>query len=250
MVFYFSGTGNSKYIGRRISDGIGDELYSINSALKNNEYFNDTNIDLLVFSVPTYAWQIPHIVREWIEKSTFQKGAKAYFILNCGGEIANAEKYVRRLCDKVNFQFMGCGEIVMPENYLAMFSTPTSEQGKKIIARAEPVIDDIITSIKTATPLAPHKATLGGKMMSSIVNILFYPLFVKTSKFVADKEKCVGCNKCADACPLNNITLKDSRPVWGKNCTHCMACICSCPTTAIEYGKNSVNRPKYRCPYE
>ena len=77
MVFYFSGTGNSKYIGRRISDGIGDELFSINSALKNDMYFNNTDTDLLVFSVPTYAWQIPHIVRDWIEKSAFKKGAKA-----------------------------------------------------------------------------------------------------------------------------------------------------------------------------
>ena len=188
MVFYFSGTGNSKYIGRRISDGIGDELFSINSALKNDMYFNNTDTDLLVFSVPTYAWQIPHIVRDWIEKSAFKKGAKAYFVLNCGGEIANAEKYVRRLCDKMDFQFMGCGEIVMPENYLAMFSTPTAEQGKKIIARAEPVIDEIIASIKCNAPLQPRKSGFGGKMMSSIVNILFYPLCVKANKFVVDNE--------------------------------------------------------------
>ncbi len=250
MVFYFSGTGNSQYIGRRISDGIGDKFYSINSALKNNEYFNDTDIDLLVFSLPTYAWQIPHVVREWIEKSTFKKGAKAYFILNCGGEIANAEKYVRKLCDKVNFQFMGCGEIVMPENYLAMFSTPTSEQGKKIIARAEPVIDNIIAAIKAGAQLPSRKSNLMGKVMSSIVNIMFYPMFVKTDKFTVDTDQCISCGKCVTECPLNNVTLKDGKTVWGKNCTHCMACISICPKTAIEYGRNSVNRPKYRCPYE
>lgn len=250
MVFYFSGTGNSKYIGRRIADDIGDSLYSINSALKNNEYFNDTDIDILIFSVPTYAWRIPHVVEKWIRKSSFKNGAKAYFVMNCGGEIGNAEKYVQKLCKDCGLEFMGCAEIVMPENYLAMFSTPTPEQGKKIIARAEPLIDSIITSIKSTNPLPAHKTNLTGKAMSSIVNVLFYPLCVKADKFIVDSEKCIGCGKCAAECPLNNVRIVEGKPVWDKDCTHCMACISVCPKAAIEYGKNSVNRPKYRCPYE
>lgn len=250
MVFYFSGTGNSKYIGRRIADDIGDSLYSINSALKNNEYFNDTDIDILIFSVPTYAWRIPHVVEKWIRKSSFKNGAKAYFVMNCGGEIGNAEKYVRKLCKECSLEFMGCAEIVMPENYLAMFSTPTPEQGKKIIARAEPLIDSIITSIKSTNSLPAHKTTLTGKAMSSIVNVLFYPLCVKADKFIVDSEKCIDCGKCAAECPLNNVRIVEGKPVWDKDCTHCMACISVCPKAAIEYGKNSVNRPKYRCPYE
>lgn len=250
MVFYFSGTGNSKYIGRRIADDIGDSLYSINSALKNNEYFNDTDIDILIFSVPTYAWRIPHVVENWIRKSSFKNGAKAYFVMNCGGEIGNAEKYVRKLCKECSLEFMGCAEIVMPENYLAMFSTPTPEQGKKIIARAEPLIDSIITSIKSTNPLPAYKTSLTGKAMSSIVNVLFYPLCVKADKFTVDSEKCISCGKCAAECPLNNVRIVEGKPVWDKDCTHCMACISVCPKAAIEYGKNSVNRPKYRCPYE
>ena len=250
MVFYFSGTGNSKYIGRRIADDIGDSLYSINSALKNNEYFNDTDIDILIFSVPAYAWRIPHVVENWIRKSSFKNGAKAYFVMNCGGEIGNAEKYVRKLCKECSLEFMGCAEIVMPENYLAMFSTPTPEQGKKIIARAEPLIDSIITSIKSTNPLPAYKTSLTGKAMSSIVNVLFYPLCVKADKFTVDSEKCISCGKCAAECPLNNVRIVEGKPVWDKDCTHCMACISVCPKAAIEYGKNSVNRPKYRCPYE
>ena len=250
MVFYFSGTGNSKYIGRRIADGIGDNIFAINSALKKNELFDDSNIDLLVFSIPTYAWRIPRVVEDWIKNSTFKNNAKVYFVMNCGGEIGNAEKYLIRLCKECHLEFMGCAEIVMPENYLAMFSTPTPEQGKKIIARAEPVIDNIITSIQKKIKFPSHKANFTGKAMSSIVNLLFYPLCVKANKFTVDTEKCISCGKCAVECPLNNIKLKGGIPMWDKSCTHCMACISVCPETAIEYGKNSINRQKYRCPYE
>jgi ferredoxin len=40
--------------------------------------------------------------------------------------------------------------------------------------------------------------------------------------------------------------MKDGKPVWGKECTHCMACIGNCPTEAIEYGTISLSKDKYR----
>ena len=54
-----------------------------------------------------------------------------------------------------------------------------------------------------------------------------------------------GRGGCVKRCPMNNIALKNGKPVWGESCTHCMACICYCPTEAIEYGKKSVGKPRY-----
>ena len=49
---------------------------------------------------------------------------------------------------------------------------------------------------------------------------------------------------CADQ--LNwTQSLQNGKPVWGQDCTHCMACICYCPTEAIEYGKMSLGKPRY-----
>ena len=69
---------------------------------------------------------------------------------------------------------------------------------------------------------------------------MFYRLFVKAEAFRAE-DTCIGCGKCVELCPLNNIHLENGKPVWGK--THCMACICYCPKEAIEYGKKSKNTP-------
>ena len=60
-----------------------------------------------------------------------------------------------------------------------------------------------------------------------------------------DLNACIGCGKCVELCPLNNIRLENGKPVWGKNCTHCMACICYCPKEAIEYGEKSKGKPRY-----
>ncbi|WP_076718998.1 4Fe-4S binding protein [Clostridium pasteurianum] len=54
---------------------------------------------------------------------------------------------------------------------------------------------------------------------SSVVNTVFYPFFVKSNKFTAD-DKCIGCGICVKECPLNNIHLKKTKPVWDKECTH------------------------------
>ena len=61
-------------------------------------------------------------------------------------------------------------------------------------------------------------------------------------------DTCIGCGLCEKNCVMSNITMQDGRPVWNGNCTHCMACICGCPEAAIEYGKKSVGKPRYKCP--
>ncbi len=47
---------------------------------------------------------------------------------------------------------------------------------------------------------------------------------------------------------IGNISGKVTalKPVWGDNCTHCMACISICPVSAIEYGNKTRNKRKYR----
>ena len=79
------------------------------------------------------------------------------------------------------------------------------------------------------------------------VRDVYYKDFMKTKKFRAT-DKCIACGKCVKICPLSNITMKDNKPLWGKTCTHCMACINQCPKDAIEYGKGTAGKPRYKGP--
>lgn len=40
MIFYFSGTGNSRFIAKRIQEKTGDEMYSLNEAIKQKKFFS------------------------------------------------------------------------------------------------------------------------------------------------------------------------------------------------------------------
>ena len=107
MIFYFSGTGNSRFIAKRIQEKTGDEMYSLNEAIKQKKFFSGKTPETAVFVVPAYAWRIPEIVETWIRKSKFDIGMKAYFVMTCGDGIGNAAKYARKLCEDKVFIYMG-----------------------------------------------------------------------------------------------------------------------------------------------
>ena len=84
----------------------------------------------------------------------------------------------------------------------------------------------------------------GKAIMSKVLNPIMYSMMISAKGFSAT-DKCTGCGKCEARCPLNNVKLVNGKPTWGKDCTHCMACIAGCPTEAIEYGKKTQGKPRY-----
>lgn len=247
MILYFSGTGNSAWIAKKLGALLGEEAISINGYLKQKKFFADTECRRVVFVVPTYAWRIPRIVEQWILRSSFKKGAKVYFVMNCGDSIGNAASYVKALCRKKEFRCMGCAQVLMPENYIAMFTAPGEEKARKIVRMAVPAIEELAQRIKADQAFSAVNTGMAGCLLSSLGNRIFYPVFVHDKKFTAD-ENCISCGKCAAVCPLNNIRMNNGKPQWEGTCTHCMACITGCPEKAIEYGKKSVGQPRYHCP--
>ena len=244
MIFYFSGTGNSNYVAKRIADALGDEILNLNDRIKSGDASPVETGERVIIVTPTYAWRIPRVVRDWLLKTELRGAKQAWFVMTCGSEIGNADKYNRELCAEKAISCMGTAQIVMPENYIAMFSAPQADEARQIVAKAKPSIDRAIAAIQANQPFAPTRTNLYDRFMSDTVNPIFYKCFVKANAFAASSA-CIGCGQCAKLCPMNNVTLKDGKPVWGKNCTHCMACICYCPKEAIEYGKKSVGQPRY-----
>lgn len=244
MIFCFSGTGNSRYIAGRIAQATADERIDLNAKIKAHDTSPvQTGRDVIVVA-PTYAWRIPRIVRDWLARTELVGAERVWFVMDCGGEIGNAARYNRLLAEQKHLRDMGTAQIIMPENYIAMFKAPEREEAESIVKAAEPAIADAIACLKAKKPFPETRSNLYDRFMSSAVNPIFYRLFVKAAAFQV-RDACIGCGQCADRCPLNNITIKAGKPVWGNDCTHCMACICYCPTKAIEYGKKSVGKPRY-----
>ena len=247
MILYFSGTGNSRYAAEFLADRLDDTLLDAGAEIKAGHSLHAEGEKPLVVVAPTYGWQMPHVLRDWLLAGTYSGRGEVYFVLTCGSDIGNAGESAASLSRAKGLRYRGVAGVVMPENYIAMFSAPWPKEAAQIVRAAEPVLEEVAARILAGEDLAPQKADGTDRLKSGIVNRAFYSLFVKADAFSV-RDRCVGCGRCAELCPLNNISLRGGRPVWGKHCTHCMACICGCPAAAVEYGRKSLGKPRYQCP--
>ena len=134
MILCFSGTGNSNYVAKRIADALGDALVNLNDRIKASDTSPVETDERLIIVTPTYAWRIPRVVRDWLLKTELRGAKRSWFVMTCGSEIGNADKYNRELCAEKAISCMGTTQIVMPENYIAMFSAPQADEARQIVA--------------------------------------------------------------------------------------------------------------------
>lgn len=247
MIIYFSGTGNSRFAAEFLANQLNEKLLDAGQRIKTGKGDPLHSDCPWVFTAPIYAWRMANVMEEYIRTAQLSGNRDAYFVLTCGGEIGNAGKYAAKLCEEKGLNYKGVLEVVMPENYIAMFNAPSEEESRTIVAKAKPVLEHGAELIRLGKSFPDPKISLLDQLKSGPVNEGFYKFYVKADAFLATGI-CTGCGFCVEACPLNNIQLNDGKPIWGKHCTHCMACICGCPAEAIEYGTKSKNKPRYQCP--
>ncbi len=249
MIVYFTGTGNSRYIANILARQLGDNAVDAAELIKDGKFPEFTSEKSFVFVSPVYAWRFPRVFEKWMRKCRFMGNENAYFVMTCGDSIGAADIYMESVCDDINLEYMGTADVVMPENYLIMFDPTPAEDDLEIISKAQKRTRELALKISSGEAFDKVKASFVGYLESGIVNSCFYTFYIGAKKFYATDD-CISCGKCVKNCMLNNITMKEGRPEWGKDCTHCMACICHCPTEAIEYGNKTKGRRRYLCSAE
>lgn len=247
MVIYFTGTGNSRYCAKELSELLDDECIDSFGYIRSESAGMFSSERPWVFVCPTYAWQIPKVFADFIRRSRFDGNHDAYFVMTCGGEIGNAHPSNLTLCSEKSFRCRGTIPVVMPENYIAMFSAPDHSEALRIISAAQPQIRQAAEFVASGQDFPVQRTGALDKLKSGPINALFLRFNNRTKPFSVS-DACTSCGKCERVCPVHCIDMRDGRPEWSGKCTQCMACICGCPVSAIEYGRASRGKPRYQCP--
>ena len=245
MILYFTGTGNSRKCAGWLGAKLGEKWVDIVPTMKKGEYGAFQSETPWVFVCPTYGWQAPRVFVDFLRRSRFEGSRQAYFVLTCGGEIGNAGESLRTLCQEKGWEYKGAAGVVMPDNYLVLFSPPSQEEGDKMLERAKSQTDKLAALIRKGEGLPEKRSTFFDRLKSGAINQGMYRFFIKDKAFRT--HGCVSCGLCQRLCPMGNIRMVEGKPQWQGNCIHCMACIAHCPAEAIEYGRRTQGKTRWHC---
>lgn len=166
-----------------------------------------------VFVFPVYLSTIEEIFADFIRKSEFSGSKKAYFVGTCASSIDSVPNVAKKICDAKGLEFMGAARVLMPQNYIALFTMTEPEECKRRLSEAIKSADEISAAILSEKPVDTKYAGTLEYGVISIVEKLYNGHFTKTKKFYATDE-CIGCGLCKNVCPLNNIVLTNGKPEW------------------------------------
>lgn len=252
MVLYFSATGNTEFIAKELARRLDDECMDLLEPIKAHSTAPIHSERPFVICAPVYVCEMPRFLSKHLKKQTFTGNANVYFVFTSGGYCGISGVLAKSIFRKKNMVYQGHAEFKMPRNYVASDAYPMLEKHEveERIRRAYRQLDDTASVILSGGKLKSRHVFL----FETLITLPFNPVWCKyklTAKDFYVKDGCVGCGRCERLCPLNNIKLVDKKPVWGSQCSHCMACIGNCPVRAIEYGaitqgKEPYNFGKYR----
>jgi len=246
MVLYFSATGNTEFIAKELAKRLNDECINLLDRIKTLNYAPLYSEKPFIICAPVYVCEMPRFMSKYLRKQYFSGNNAVYFIFTSGGYCGISGVLAKALFKKKHMVYRGHAEFKMPRNYVVNNSYPMLEKPEveERIKAAYQQLDHVASDIRSGNKLTARHVFL----FETIITVPFNPIWCKyklTAKDFYVKDSCIGCGSCERLCPLNNIHLEDKKPVWGNQCTHCMACIGNCPVRAIEYGTITQDKEPY-----
>lgn len=247
MVLYYSATGNTEYIAKEIAKSLDDECIDLLDRIKNDNQSILYSDKPFIICAPVYVCEIPRFMAKYLKKQEFSGSRDVYFIFTSGGYSGISGQLTKWMFKKKNMRCHGHAEFKMPRNYVINDAYPMLEKDEieARILKSRDMISPVVETIKKGGKLKSRHIFLFETLITLPFNPIWCKYKISAKEFYATDE-CIGCDKCSKLCPLNNIQLKDGKPVWSDSCAHCMACIANCPKDAIEYGDIALDKERYK----
>lgn len=257
MIFYFSGTGNSLWVARRLSQILGqpapvpvaDELRSGGKDVPCRYVLDEGEPLILVF--PVHSWGPAEMMLRFVSRLDIgnYSGQNVYAVCTCGDTCGWTDRILGEALRKRGLPLTGCWSVRMPNNYILMkgFGVDPDDVRDAKLAAAPAAVEAVAEDIRAGKGGVHMVTGTQPWLKSRLINPLFRSFLAgpdsRTKYHVSDS--CIGCGLCERVCPTGAVTMKDGRPEWGRGCVQCTACIHRCPVRAIDYGTVTQNQGRY-----
>jgi len=249
VMFYFSGTGNSKYIAELFCQNINAVCHSIEESEEGVDFEKLIAAEEIIgFCYPVYASRVPRTMREFVVKHIASlKGKKLIIfctqvLFSGDGARAFAGIFPRNFIKVIYAEHFR-----MPNNVCNFFLTPLESERK----------------VKRYVTKAEHKMRLvcgdieGGIVKKRGFNIVSRILGLPQGACISILEKkgrdsvkingnCAQCGLCVSVCPMSNFEYANGAISPKGNCAICYRCINKCPQKAISVFIRGKVKRQYR----
>lgn len=258
MIFYYSGCGNSRWAAKELSERMHQPLLFIPEEMKGPCLYHLKKDEPLGFVFPIYAWRPPQIVRQFVErmKIEVEEGAAqtapyTFMVCTCADSAGYADKIFRRALHRKGLPLDAAISITMPKTYINLpgfgLDDPQAEHEKRDLAATNmPLIASFLNHGDQEWDITRGKCP----WFTSTVEAWFFEHVLISDRPFRVESSCIGCGKCAEVCPVGNITMKEGRPQWHGKCLSCMSCYHYCPENAIQWGRMTKGKGQYHFPEE
>lgn len=253
MIFYFSGTGNTKWAAEQLASSTDDVLTDISKISECAFRYSLKPGERLGFCFPVHGWRPPLIFRNFIKRLVIDNapGHYCYALCTAGDNIGETIDILSDDLKAVNITLDSAFSLIMPESYVGLpfmdVDTEENEKRKKNKAAADlerfsRMINDSRTGVR--------ELVVGRwpRLNSRLIGGFFTKHLITDKPFNVTSDKCIGCGLCAKACPVDNVLWHNGgQPAWKHDgtCLACFSCYHHCPTHAIEYGSRTKGKGQY-----
>ncbi|MDO4161185.1 MAG: EFR1 family ferrodoxin [Prevotellaceae bacterium] len=235
IILYFTGTGNCLYIARQLATE-DTELLSIPQLMKEKRFNLEAEEIGLVY--PIYGHMPPNMVRKFIKKAKLNAGYK-FAVLTYGMRKCNAVEIWDEISRKAGCKFDYISTLIMVDNWLPNFDMNEQMKIDKHIPESLQRINaDLGKQRRWHEPVTEeermnHQGFMERAQLDPEVGFL-----MKSEKYFAIEDSCIGCGICTYVCPQGNYQLTSQGVKTQGDCEFCFACIHNCPQKAIQFAKN------------
>lgn len=247
MIFYFSGTGNSRWVAETLADKLYTNVYEASSTLDCSKTFVLEHDESVGFVFPVHAWGPPEFFLTFIKSLHFSCSPSfVFFVCTCGDDAGKTQNIFCRFLRRKGWNCVSGYSVIMPNTYVCLpgFDVDVPDVELKKRRNAEEDIDRLARSIKERREEFCCYEGHFPYLKTYILRPFFRRFLMSSSKFHVT-ESCISCGICEKSCPLQNIHLIKGKPQWGDSCTMCLSCYHHCPEHAIAYGRQTAKKGQY-----